>query len=237
MDIQREETGILYHCWRPSCDEKGFIGTIISNLLAPEKRGKDTFLPKPLTHPTEEIGEEFYQEVLKRYGMPLKYLSSRGMRKLVGQDVVSMPILGRYGLPIGHTTKRFNVTKFQKKAIHYLETNVPVLHYATPLNLSYTAVLVEDWLSAEKIRMMGIDAVALLGTTMNNAIVTDIRRAYSTVVLMLDPDAYGKAIQIRQKYALYFNKFIVSHSMLDPKDRNTKDLSNAILQCLLREKT
>jgi hypothetical protein len=84
-------------------------------------------------------------------------------------------------------------------------------------------VILEDQLSAIKASRM-VDAVALLGTDLSALKIKEIsdeigkRRLYTKVVLLLDADAYGKALKILMRTRALLPNVIVRKLSADVKD-------------------
>jgi len=219
MDITRRKEGILYHCWRPDCSMRGCIGTLPSNLMDVPKREKKEFTPRPFVHETITITESFYLAHLRKYTMSLQEWKDAGVKRVDWEKSIVMPLWDRRGFGFGTTVKNF--TNKKRKAIHYLETNVPILHYALSHNCArpHTAILVEDWISAQRIALLGYRSVCLLGTELTDDKVKDLKAAgVKHVAIALDPDAYAKSIKIADSYRLFFNSFKVIQTPADPKD-------------------
>lgn len=71
-------------------------------------------------------------------------------------------------------------------------------------------VVVEDALSAHRLMCSGIDALALLGTTINEARAIEIRDAgYTSAILTLDNDATDQAIRQVLRLGMYASLFNV----------------------------
>lgn len=221
MDITRREEGILYHCWRPDCSMRGFIGTLPSNLMDIPKREKKEFTPRPFTYETITITESFYIAHLRKYTMSRQEWKDAGVKQVAWGASIVMPLWNRMGYGFGTTVKNFHNKKL--KAIHYIEANGPVLHYAvsdeSPWEGENTAILVEDWISAQRIALLGYRGVCLLGTELTDDKVKDLKSAgFDKVAIALDPDAYAKSIKIADKYRLFFKSFKVIQTPADPKD-------------------
>jgi DNA primase len=86
-------------------------------------------------------------------------------------------------------------------------------------------VLVEDQLSAISAQQGGVNAVALLGTHLNNDKVWEISQWQpSQVIIALDADATDQAFKLARKWGLAFPKTRVAILARDLKEEKTDDI-------------
>jgi DNA primase len=88
---------------------------------------------------------------------------------------------------------------------------------------SHVVYLVESFLDAVRISEFG-NAVALLGTNLNEAKVAELQKEFDTVHLCLDPDATMKAFKLYEKYSVFFRNFNVVTLSNDPKYLSSDEL-------------
>jgi DNA primase len=104
------------------------------------------------------------------------------------------------------------------KSIKYLEEeSLGIAFPRTNPSHDGTIVVVEDSISAVKLSQF-INAVALLGTSMNEDQALFLASKYSHVIIALDPDAAMKAVWMLEKYKGVFEKISVVFLEKDPKD-------------------
>jgi hypothetical protein len=90
-------------------------------------------------------------------------------------------------------------------------------------------VVVEDIPSAVRVSSNGVNAVALLGTLVNEAKALELRTyAPMPIVIALDQDATAKAFQIAHKYGLLWDGYKVL-----PLQRDFKDMTDEEIQTKL----
>jgi hypothetical protein len=81
------------------------------------------------------------------------------------------------------------------KSLTYKYLDEPFLGWCSGSGGDGPLVVVEDWVSAEKVATAGFDTVALNGTLLNEERLEEIASVTaSSVVLAYDPDAYGVAL-------------------------------------------
>ena len=223
LSITRDDEGLLFNCWRPSCSFRGMIGTIGALYKATDQDvTKKIFKPNQYTGETEAISEDFYADFLSKYEIPLEVYKRYGVGRIKGRFGIVFPLRNHFGLIFGHSTKFWDQSQ---KSIHYL-----FKEYKPPTDFGVgrdtgVAVLVEDKLSALKIdAITTVKPVALLGTHFSDERVRQLKKAgIDHVILWLDPDAREKAVSIRNKWGLFFSTFKVIFTDHDPKDTPSTD--------------
>lgn len=214
LSITRKDDAILYNCWSASCPNKGVIGSMPSELIT---RGANKFKSRPYRAPTHTLDYERYEILHKRYWITRSTALLNSIRSISDGGIL-MPLFDGRGDTYGNTTKYWNRGK---KAMHWIERESPMNHYAYPRKNRQTAVLVEDALSAMRVSQdcEHWQGIALLGTDLNDGKIKDIlSNGYNSVIIALDPDAHAKGIKYVQRYQLFFNRFEAVCLPADPKD-------------------
>ncbi len=88
-------------------------------------------------------------------------------------------------------------------------------------------VIVEDWLSARRVKECGYSAVALLGTTFNAKRAAELKECgIEGLVFALDPDAYALALKYAREWKPFFQSVSAVRLRADPKDTPHEELRN-----------
>lgn len=139
-------------------------------------------------------------------------------------------MLGVYG-PTGFNRRGCIGYSFNSnpKSLTYNETpEEPFIHYARGVEgyQSHT-VIVEDWFSAEKVALTGATGVAIMGTHLSQADITEIaktaERTKSRTWLALDKDAYEKTLGYLFRYREQFPYGLYAWSLSRDLKYETKE--------------
>jgi len=229
---------IAYICFRASCSFQGFVNSFTSNDVLKDykknpKKTKDyRFKRKLVGLPVIQVNT-----LKEKYGLTREEIINNGLKYDYREDRLYQPIFNKYGFKVGATCKIFNGSRSRPgkpKTITYFENNKVYkgLHYpcssSGDSNLTTNdLVIVEDILSSIKVSRHA-PCVALLGTHINDTRILDIRKESDTVVLMLDADAYKKALKYESTYSYLFNGFRVVKPRVDPKELKDEEIRNYI---------
>jgi hypothetical protein len=108
------------------------------------------------------------------------------------------------------------------------DNNHIMLFPATQSRLDGTLVIVEDFVSAIKVKRV-CDALCLFGSHVPPRLISRvIQQGYKSVVFWLDYNKAKDSMKFRDQYSVFLNtKSVVSP--LDPKEYNTKDIEKYLL--------
>jgi len=226
LSITKIQEGLLYHCFRASCNASGFIPSF---QVPYDGEKKKEFQPKYFHRPLTKLPIKYKLLLKDKYGITNEEIKDNGFAYDFLENRLYMPIYNRNGFIIGAAAKTLSDHK-QPKVIVYWFNDAPKLHYVQH-SVHYTdgfIVLVEDILSAVKLSRY-IPTVALLGTNLSYAMVEDLKQGINKIILALDPDAVDKALRYKEKYSLYFKEIVVVHLSKDPKDLSEEEIKEKIL--------
>lgn len=191
-----EKKQLMGKCHRAKC---GHI-TGLEGLAAPRQARE----PRLYTRPYKALNDDQNAIIDNLFGLPDGVVDGYSEQ----DDRFILGVMGPQMQHRGHIAYSFSGAK--PKSINYVaKTDEPFNHWARARTLKPGAlVVVEDWFSAEKVREAGATGIALIGTTLNQAMVTDIshvaRDWQIPTYLALDRDAFGKALAYKAKYAEQF---------------------------------
>lgn len=236
LSIARTESGALaYKCFRASCGLSGYVGDTHPNGVTREA--------KP-TRLRPYMGELFDPD-----GRDYAYFSDRfGLRPDTLSNHIHVTEHGDYAIDIrspwdsvrGYVIRRPTWTHaFVRpprlgtasgpKALTYMHDDGPAQAWYTVPGLGGPTVLVEDQISALRVRQEGLDAVALLGTTMTAAKAGEIaRHRPSEVIIALDSDATEEAFRLAARWAPAWQNCRVAILPRDPKDLPTGEIRHIL---------
>ena len=216
MSLIREHNGLLYNCFRMNCGTKGFIGSRGSAEEYQKNEGKqrktrshfdfdvrDVFTPKWFEdkHPLSPYAKLLYCESEDRY---------------------IFECLDSDGYPWAYNYRSYSGA--QPKSILRVENEKPRLHYATDTSTPPTVLIVEDVISADTLQANGLNAVALLGTDIqDDGILNLLENGVKHIVICLDGDANKKAVALQKRLSLYFNWVDVNFLDKDIKNKSAEE--------------
>jgi hypothetical protein len=222
LSVLRTETGVVYKCWRASCSlRSGFIPSTPYLGYRPET----IFAPRPFKEPTELLPEPIADWLKTKYYLTDEEVANNGLQYAPETNRLVFPIRNGGGFDLGTQAKRLPViiphTSVYpgNKSSNYFIAPGPYLYFPSKVLDTSTLVLVEDPLSAIRCARLG-NAGAILGSQLSDRLVAEIRRWWrgTRVIMALDPDAYAKSLEHKQKYKLWFGTFEVRCLSNDPKD-------------------
>jgi len=251
FSVTREYHGLLYNCFRASCGIKGFISTSgkqpahihqsTTTSLVAVVNGKTTTHPsrrKAGTNPyggfLEEVPTDIRRFLYEKYGLLREEIVKAGWKYEKLHHRLAMPMYSYMGYRFGWTLKRLPTSTHSVKAMKYLDradgTNLAFANTSDNEILTGTTVcVVEDIISATKCGRL-LPSVALLGTSMNDTQAGLLATHFDKMIIMLDPDANQKALEIGQKYRGLFKVCRVMAMEQDPKDTDQEILDTIALE-------
>lgn len=226
FSVSRIAEGVLYNCYRASCQYSGFIPTKTA-LITPKKVRESKH--RPYTKATCSLNEEVLKFLTNKFELTEEDMSWAGWQYGDEDGRIIMPVRNALGYDIGCVARSYSPHTTCKALAYPNGTGSPWLAYFERHESSWV-VLVEDIVSALKISKV-CPAVALLGTNLSDDKAIDIALRYSNVLVWLDKDAISAAYKMLEKYRLMFRNFIVHHgSNLDPKDTKLVDIEYILKQ-------
>lgn len=209
-------------CWRASCGHKvGNPLRLAGPIARPERRH--------FTADTEMLDTEKAEWFLKTFGYE-------------HPDLLYAPYLDRFIYTVRSATGRSrgviarSFSGAKPKSLSYpTEWDVPFIGWNGLSESSYV-VIVEDWVSSEKLAVAGALAVSLQGTNFSLQMATEVAEvaAGRKVILALDADAYGKSLEIALKHGAAFSPCLRVWRLgmdlkYEPVERIRKALANGEL--------
>lgn len=196
LSVRQVDGGVLtkLSCWRASCSWYAYVGTAGVKL--------ETKAVKPANvyrDPLSMLDDAMLTRLGVDYGLKPVIMFTHGWRQAENTTTLVMPIRDAYGRERGHLTRTFDTPK---RCYTFKATSLPWLDWWL-VDEHAPVVVVEDTLSACRLAGCGLNAVALLGTSMTTeqaqeiAEVADVRPIH----LALDNDAFGKAIGMHARHA------------------------------------
>lgn len=221
FSVKRELGGLFYRCWRSKCGAHGHVYSsgAPTDDEAPRKRQFGAWKGH-----TEALSEGTLNELQIRWGLDRGVLSREGVKWDTEGGRVVFPIYDSLGRDMGVVRRSLDPNKKPKTLTHW-EDNAEVSgHFPISNYRMWHIWLVEDIPSALRLTKY-VDAAALLGTNITDAMVADLKRAdYTQIHLALDPDATGKAFAHKDRLGLLFGNFSVIPLSKDIKDMNENEL-------------
>jgi len=143
--ITRTQAGLLFICFRASCDQKGIIGDPMFG-----KQEKKPFESKRVTYALETLPLCVAYELTSRYGISVETFEEQGFKYCSILNALYIPIYNPWGALVGEQLKKFKQDD-GPKVLSFRQLDEPLVHF--PLNQLHgnTLVLVEDAISALKV--------------------------------------------------------------------------------------
>lgn len=194
LDVRQEETGVMrLKCWRSTCEWYAITVTDPNAQI----QSKTVRPPRPFSDPIMPLDDRMQRILVQAYALnPNQFDKHRWGQSEDGRQLI-MPILDRFGRDRGHVTRTFDEPK---RCFTFKATAQPWLdHWPTGGDI---LVIVEDCLSACRLSGIGIDAVALLGTSISVAQAQEIAETANgrPVYLTLDNDAFVKSLKLVDRH-------------------------------------
>lgn len=221
LAVSRRDGRLLWICYRASCNFKGSSNSSVgyTGTQSVSTRGATG---RWIAREAEQLPEGMAELLLQRYTIGAKEVA----RAKIGwhEGRATLPVLTLAGELDGCTMRSFDGAK--PKSLSHTEPDALAWYRNRG---SDTLVIVEDQLSAI-VASKYVNAVALLGTNLNQARATEIRKArFSRVLLALDADAFDKAVGYVRKYRSYLPMELLR------LDKDIKDSTDVEVQQLLKE--
>ena len=226
LGFRREGFLAWFTCFRAGCGYRALV-PMAGGL---EVRPPD-FKPRPYTQPLAEPGYALVAMLGLRYGLrdatvyqcilePAECGTFLWANTHQAPRAMYMPVLSPYGEDRGGVLRYLDGTK--PKTVSYLTTSQPKLAWYVRDALPKLAplVVVEDQISAMRCRQLGYNAVALMGTQINDDKAREIRGDRPTL-LALDKDAFGKAVGYARRWP-WMIPVLLEHDIKDSDDADVK---------------
>lgn len=235
--VSRVAEGILYNCHRNSCSCRGIIrskGWAEEGNSLPARGGAKK--ARPFTAPTRLLREREYEFFRVKYG--LEQASIEDCRWAPTIDRVLIPFYDARGRAVGCNARGYSeLAAFggAKSIVYYNEVGVPLIDFCLSRELFrdcgvYT--LVEDGLSARKIRQAGFPAIALNGTHLSDSARKAILAAgVRHLLVWLDSDANSTARKLVRSNMLLFSSIqahLAKPASPDPKEHTKEQIQYII---------
>lgn len=218
---------ISYKCYRATCAalyrSSGRLGT--SAPVRGNRVGKPAKSPtRPYKGALEPLPGEYLTMFRERFGLKPTELSAAGFKYAPDRDRIYMPVYGPNGRLRGAQLRSYDESAWRKADAHP-ETNTPwqgfyQLGQGRPTNIvnPRTLVVVEDQVSAIKVARY-YNTMALLGTNFTGDKAAELAGLNArNVLLALDEDATGQAIDIMRRNMLLLKGISVVLLERDFKD-------------------
>ncbi len=232
MYITRKPAGVAYICYRASCNQYGYTNAPPPNPAlrkAAREYGKKPFQPKVNTSQLVNVPPNVLTAMLSPYGLSLGDATRQHFKWDTAAQRLSMPVFDRSGYKIGTVDKAMDKNVVPKAILHRHE-DVPMLHFPLYQKLDKKITLVEALISSVKVAKV-TPCAALLGSSVSKAILDKLtKEGFSDIVLMLDEDAFAKAIKIQQRIGHLFKSFriVKLDKGLKPKDLSLEQIKELV---------
>lgn len=235
MTVTRLRQGVIYNCLRASCGKKGFIPSLPGVACVDET--KKEFTSKPFLGRTVAIPPSILRRLAAAYDVTTHMVRAMGWKYVPHGNRLFMPLLDARGYVWGAVTKRLPIDWMKAtavldsgpKVIMYAENDLPKVHIPTKFwgcIKTRPVVVVEDVLSATKLCLYGVPAVAILGTHLAEREALHLADIFGErgIIMALDADATLKAKKMVRDWGLYFNTACIIVNEKDPKDMTKEEI-------------
>ncbi len=237
--VTRTEDGLLYKCFRVSCDSRGFIP---SNLRHWGSFYRLSTARKYEGYPFEsdiiKLNNNQIIYLQKKFNLTLEELILNKIKWCNKTERIIYPILSQNGNTKGYVSRYYKELSEKKydgvksrtywinRSDNYYNVSFP---YGENYDIENIFVLVEDIVSSIRIARHA-PSIALL----SNSIPTNAMKLLSgkRVAIVLDNDAIAHALKIKQQYSLFFEHCEVIPIDKDPKNMNNNELLQKIINKL-----
>lgn len=225
--LTRTMAGILYICYRASCDKHGIIADIPPQFSSSVKK----FIPKQVTCDLVSLPDNIWKEMLFKYGLTKSICKEHGYKYAPSEDALYIPLYNPYGYLIGEQLK-FRDRTHDPKVLTFRHKEAPLLHFPPQdLQRGDSLVLVEDAISASKVSRL-IPTAALNSSSLSDDAVLQLRKLkFKQLIFFLDNDAINKAY----KMGIELQGFFAIKVINTPAGKDPKDLSFPSLEILITE--
>jgi hypothetical protein len=233
LSITRTDVGILYNCFRASCNKSGFIGTLPSLDRGAKAQPKKEFKPKQYTHELLPLPKPIVIWIQQKYGITKEELEENEVKWQRDGRRLYVPIYSQRSSIDGAVTKSVFRTKGDTKSLVYRFAETSGMYYpkrtreCLEQGTLHALVIVEDFISAIKVSRY-VPCISLQGTHISPYRIMELQGVTNGLILMLDQDASDKAFYYKKKYGIYFRKFEVIPMVKDPKDTDDNKLKEVL---------
>jgi len=235
--VTRVDDGLLYKCFRVACDSRGFvpINMGIWCLTGKHSTKKDTLNKEyPFESFITKLNESQVNYLQSKFNLTIEELILNKIKWCKKTERIIYPILSKDGDVKGYVSryyKELSDKKYDgvKSRTYWINRDTNYYNVSFPyceINFDNLIVLVEDIISSIRIARH-VPSMALL----SNSIPTNAMKFLSgkDVVIVLDNDATTHALDIKQKYSLFFKSCQVIPVDNDPKNMNNENIINNII--------
>lgn len=214
-------TGLLWwRCHRASCNFRG--GTRVSGsgtYSSPER------IRSARRYTSEKLPEDVACMLAEQLDVPVETFYENGWSYTPDYDGrgkrVIIPIRDPSGTRRGHIFRSYwgDIPKALNEIFPDMGESIAWFRSS---RYGKTCIIVEDAPSAHRLMCAGVDCVALLGTTINEARALEIKSAgYNKAIVCLDNDATDQAVRQVVKLRSFSGLFNVKALDMDVKDMDT----------------
>jgi hypothetical protein len=222
LTITRDlDNSLVWNCFRDNCTEKGRSGNGDYIPVAKEQERKPV---KRFEGKTTSLSEHRLGIIKKKWGIdePPYWYWTPDYGGRIAMSVRSPKYMHR-----GWVLRDMRGVARSKALTYIDEGEVAQSWYR--INHNAPTVVVEDIPSAVRVNMSGANAVALLGTLVNEDKAIEIARyAPRPIVIALDQDATAKAFQIARKFGLVWDDYRILPLQKDVKDMEEDDVKSLL---------
>ena len=207
-------------CYRAKCGWMGSLG--VTHTPAAKVRPSRHY-----TRPYKPLNDDQALLIKALFGLPAEVVD--GYSEV--DDRFILGVTDSRGYTLGHIA--YSLSGAKPKALTYNgHPDKPWMHCAY-VTESKAIVVVEDWFSAEKVREAAFTGIAIMGTNLTQAVVSEIAAlAYDAsvpVFLALDKDAYAKSLKYQAKYKEQFPSGLYVWALdKDLKYESVEKIKNAV---------
>ena len=215
-------TGLLYNCFSASCGFKGYLPINNTGLFAKEAPAASRATPRPYTGRLVALCDA-ERDFLRNKLMFSQYQLDKSGAMVGEGGRYAYPIVDERGGNKGWTLRTY-AEGVVPKAITYLNhpRNTKSSWYKNDNPETFpafndTVILVEDIPSAIRVSRY-VDAVALLGTSLDKTDLPLLAFRYDKVCIALDEDAYANGLKLSGELAGWFSDVATWRIPMDFKD-------------------
>lgn len=185
------------NCFRSTCGAR-YLTVTDPTVRFDRKKVKEA---RPYDKETKMIYGTARDMLIVDYGLDWRTWDHHGWKLSIDETELIMPIRDAYNRTRGHITR--TLYEKPKRVYTYKETAQPFIDWWFQSMNSAPVVVVEDALSACRLSQLGYNAVALLGTGINQDTAREISATADDreIILALDRDAFDKAVKYSRKHA------------------------------------
>ena len=225
LTITYSDSGVVWNCFRASCNEKGTTNSDPTNLCVNKTL---TPVPKQVRRfegTTVPLSEQVLEKINKLWGItePPYWYWTPDLGGRIAMSIRSPKYMHR-----GWVMRSINPNARQKALTYVDEGEEGISWYRNHLNAP--TVVVEDMPSAVR-AMRYVNAVALCGTGVSINRAKEISKyAVGTIYMALDQDATDQSFKIVNKWSLLWGDVKVLPLQKDMKDTSEDELCQILSQ-------